>query len=174
MNDEVNIEEFDIISDTKPIPDVFGSLTTIAVFIVEAAVFIGFMQMKTSLMMAYLIWIVGAMVGFSIGGMSSYMKYREAAGNIFIDSQTHFADDDVYEMMIVENVETVVEPLEPFPFAKSCYEEDELAETLTRINAEYLKDEIIKEKLKREKDEILAQMEEGDSKKRRLLKWLRR
>ena len=173
MNDKVNIEEFDIISDMKPVPDVKEKIFSYSVLLLEAFLLTGLFYAKTDAVTAYILWAVGFIVWLAMTTVQRELKFRKVEGNIFIDSQTHFADDDIYELMVVENVETVVEPLEPFPFAKSCYEEDELAESLARIDAEYLKDEIVKEKLKREMDEILAQVEE-DNKRGRLVRWLKR
>lgn len=79
----------------------------------------------------YSIWSI--IIGFIILVAPNILKWKEVAGNVFIGSETYIGEDDIYEQFAVEDIITVCEAAEPFPFAEHCYKEEDITSYIDSV-----------------------------------------
>lgn len=135
------LDEYSIIGNIKRPILGGGSFSTIGIFILEAVAFLGLMMQQANPTGALLMWGIGGAASILILYIPHTLKYRETSGNVYIDSQTHIADDDEFEFFTIKHIQTMVEPAEPFPFAEHCYTTDELTDSLTHLGSKSILDE---------------------------------
>lgn len=165
-----NIDDFNILDEIKTVPSPKTWISTAGITLMEGAAFAGMMVQRTNIILAILLWIVSGMSLFVMMFVPNMLRYKEVAGRLYIDTQTHFADDDIYELLVLEDVETVIEPREPFPFAEIQYTEEELIDSFEHIGGQILTDDLIADKLEIERDtlkELLREKQEHKSRWRR-------